>query len=93
MRFSRSDFYANAAAPIIQKMFKSFDDNAASAFIETIKESKILKSRISSPTKLNRLRSLANIILEKVSNNFSDKAFLEMLVDSKKEKDFFNIIQ
>ena len=93
MQFSRKDFYANAAAPIIQDMFALFDDNSAMAFIETIKESKTLKSRIESPTKLNRLRTLANIILEKVSSTFSEIEFLELLVDETKEKEFFEKIR
>ena len=91
-QFSRSDFYANSAAPRIQNMFELFDDNAAMAFVETIKSSRTLKSRIASPVKLNRLRTLANILLEKVSSTFSEKAFLELLVDSDKEKEFFDEI-
>lgn len=93
MQFSRKDFYANAAAPIIQDMFALFDDNAAMAFCETIKESKTLKSRIESPTKLNRLRSLANIISEKVSSTFSEAELLELLIDESKEKEFFEKIK
>ena len=62
------------------------------AFVETIKSSRTLKSRIASPVKLNRLRTLANILLEKVSSTFSEKAFLELLVDSDKEKEFFDEI-
>jgi len=93
MQYSRSDFYANAAAPNIQDMFALFDDNSATAFIETIKKSKILKSRISSPTKLNRLRTLGNIILEKTSASFSDNEFLEVLVDETKEKEFLKKIR
>jgi len=38
--------------------------------------------------KLNRLRSLGNIVLEKVSSRFADRAFLEALVDPDAEKTF-----
>ncbi|MCP4486117.1 MAG: hypothetical protein GY820_02180, partial [Gammaproteobacteria bacterium] len=93
MQYSRSDFYANAAAPNIQDMFALFDDNSATAFIETIKTSKTLKSRINSPTKLNRLRTLANIILEKTSSSFSENELLEVLVDETKEKEFLSKIR
>lgn len=91
--FSRSDFYANEAAPKIQQMFELFDDNAANAFVEVIKESRVLKSRITSPSKLNRLRTLANIVSEKVSASFSEKGFLELLIESSKEKEFFEVIR
>jgi hypothetical protein len=93
MQFARNDFYANIAAPKIQNMFTLFDDNAALAFVETIKESQELQSRIKSPTKLNRLRTLANIILEKVSIGFSEMDFLNLLVDEKKDKEFFEVLQ
>ncbi len=92
-QFSRSDFFANAAAPKIQSMFELFDDNAAMAFVETIKESTTLKSRISSPSKLNRLRTLGNIVSEKISTSFSEKEFIETLVDEAKEKEFFKSIK
>lgn len=92
-QYARSDFYANAAAPRIQSMFELFDDNAAMAFVETIKESRTLKSRIDSPTKLNRLRTLGNIVSEKISTSFSEKEFIETLVDETKEKEFFKSIK
>lgn len=92
-QYSRNDFYANAAAPRIQSMFELFDDNAAMAFVETIKESRTLKSRIESPTKLNRLRTLGNIVSEKISTSFAEKEFIETLVDESKEKEFFKSIK
>jgi len=92
-QYSRSDFFANEAAPIIQNMFELFDDTASLAFVETIKESRQLKSRIDSPTKLNRLRTLGNIISEKISTSFTEKEFIENLVDETKEKDFFRSIR
>jgi len=92
-QFSRRDFFANAAAPKIQTMFSLFDDNAALEFVQTIKESKKLKNRIEAPTKLTRLRTLGNIILEKVSTSFSEKEFLELLVNEKKEKEFWKKVK
>jgi len=92
-QFARSDFYADGAVSDIQDMFTLFDDNTSIAFIETIKESSILKSRIQNPTKLNRLRTLANIISEKVSTTFSEINILKNLTDSAKEKEFFDAIK
>lgn len=92
-QFARSDFYPDGAVSNIQDMMALFDDNASVAFIETIKESKLLKSRIQNPTKLNRLRTLANIISEKVSTTFSELDLLEKLIDTSKEKDFFDNIK
>lgn len=87
--FSRTDFYADGAALRIPEMFEKFDDTAADAFIASIKTNRKLKSRIQRPAKLIRLRSLANIVLERVSNNYHNKMILENLVDESKEKEFF----
>ena len=92
-QFARSDFYPDGAVSNIKDMIALFDDNASIAFIETIKESKLLKSRIQNPTKLNRLRTLANIISEKVSTTFSELDLLEKLIDTSKEKEFFDDIK
>jgi hypothetical protein len=89
-QYSRSDFYSNRAAELIPKMFELFDDAAAMAFIETIKNSELLRKRISSPSKLARLRSLANIVLGRISGTFSGKIFLENLVDETKIEEFTN---
>lgn len=91
--FARTDFYADIAAIKIPGMFEKFDDAAAEAFISSIKSNKRIKQRISSPSKLRRLRSLGNIVLERVSDNFYDKGFLCNLVDEKKEKEFFESIR
>jgi len=88
-QFSRQDFYANGAAPLIPKMFEVFDDSAASAFVETVKQSSILRRRIEAPAKLARLRSLANVVLGRVSNSFSEKKFLGALVDESRTGEFF----
>jgi hypothetical protein len=87
-RYSRTDFYADAAALRIPTMFQAFDDKAGAAFVEAIRGNSLLRSRITDPAKLNRLRSLGNIVLEKVSSRFSDREFLEALVDPEAEKKF-----
>ena len=87
-QYSRRDFYANAAASLIPSMFAAFDDNAASAFVDTVKSSEILRRRIQSPAKLDRLRSLANIVLERASNSFSGRKFIQSLVDEKRVEEF-----
>lgn len=92
-RYSRTDFYANVAAVHIPTMFQAFNDRMASAFIQTIQNSKLLKSRIRSPSKLKRLRSLAMIIDEKVSETFEDRDLLGLLVDESKEEEFFERIK
>jgi hypothetical protein len=92
-RYSRTDFYANEAAVHIPVMFQAFNDRMASAFIQTIQNSKLLKNRIRSPSKLKRLRGLAMILDEKVSETFEDHDLLSMLVDESKEEDFFNRIK
>lgn len=91
--YRRTDFFANAAASIIPKMVQAFDDNAAMAFVETIKESKTLQRRIEAPVKLNRLRSLGNIVLERVSTSFQEQDFLEALVDESREEDFLKMLK
>lgn len=91
-QFSRTDFYANGAAPTIILMFSKFDDELASAFVNCIKMSPILHVRISNPAKFRRLRSLAHIVLERISENFEDTEFLEILTDEKQEEKFFKIL-
>jgi hypothetical protein len=73
-------------------MMQAFDDRAAEAFVECIKTSKILYYRIQHPAKLRRLRSLGNIVLEKVSKGFRERALLETLADEKKEASFVRMI-
>jgi len=91
-RYSRTDFYANGAAVHIPTMFQAFNDRMASAFIQTIQNSKLLKNRIRSPSKLKRLRSLSMILDEKVSETFEDRDLLGLLVDESKEEEFFDRI-
>jgi hypothetical protein len=90
--YSRRDFYANGAALLIPGMFQAFDDKAGAAFVDAIQGNGELRARIANPEKLNRLRSLGNIVLEKVSSNFPDRSFLEALVDPATEKKFINLL-
>ncbi len=92
-RFSRTDFYADSAAVHIPVMFQTFNDRMASAFINAIQESTLLKRRIRSPSKIKRLRSLALIVDEKVSEAFEDKLLLSLLVDESQEDEFFKRIK
>ena len=73
-------------------MFEAFDDTAVEAFVLTIRKNPILKRRIDNPTKLNRLRSLGNIALEKASQNHSGRDLLEKLVNPKREPEFFEAL-
>ena len=77
----RTDFYANGAASYIPEMFEQFDDESAREFISVLKNNTVLKSRLSNNAKMNRLRTLGNIIYTRVSDNFSDKKFLEALIN------------
>ena len=92
-RYSRTDFYANDAAAYIPTMFEAFDDTAVEAFIFTLKNNSTLKRRIEYPTKLNRLRSLGNIALERASSNYSGKDLLEKLVTPDREPEFIEAIR
>lgn len=92
-RFNRTNFYADIAAQYIPDMFEKFDDSLAEAFVETIRTSDVLKRRIRTPSKLQRLRTLGNITLEKISDSFQDKKLLEILCDEDMEEDFFKAIK
>lgn len=91
--FARTDFYANGAALRIPSMFALFDDASAEAFISAIRTNETIKNRIRHPAKMRRLRSLGNIVLERVSGNFREKWLLELLVNEKKEHEFFDRIE
>lgn len=90
--FSRTDFYANGAAIKIPQMFEQFDDESAHAFIEAVKTNEELQSRIRSNVKLKRLRTLSEIVHTRASESFDEIDFLEMLLDEKREKEFFEIL-
>jgi len=91
--FSRTDFFANGAAIHIPRMFEAFDDAAIDAFIATMKKNKTLRTRINTPRKLSRLRSLGNIALEKASTHHTGRPLLELLVDPTKEPAFLAAIK
>jgi len=92
-QYSRTDFFANRAALYIPKMFEAFDNAAASAFIQGLRASRVLKDRIHHPRKLARLRSLGNIVLERVNETFTERALLEALVDEGTEREFFELLR
>jgi hypothetical protein len=92
LQYSRSDFYADEAATLIPAMVQAFDDRAAEAFVECIKNSETLKGRIQDPAKMRRLRALGNIVLERVTKGFSGRSLLEALVDEKKEERFIKML-
>jgi len=88
-QYSRTEFYSNTAAPRISEMFENFDNNSAESFIKAIKTDKKLKQRIFYKDQLNRLRSLANILLNKPEIRDDTKEFLDLLVNNDKTKDFY----
>lgn len=92
-RFNRTDFYANGAAIRIPVMFESFDDESAHAFIESIKNNKRLQDRISNKVKLDRLRTLGEIVNRKISENFDETEFLDLLLDEQNESAFFDLLK
>lgn len=92
-RFARTDFYANGAAARIPRMVEAFDDAAAVAFVDCLRTNSTLRRRIESPVKLNRLRSLANIVLGKVSAAFAEKKILEALVDDARQEEFWALLR
>jgi len=93
LQWSRTNFYADGASGKIPNMFQAFDDTAAEAFVQCIKASAILQSRIQNPAKLRRLRSLSHIVEERITEHFSDKKFIETLSDETKEGEFLALIR
>lgn len=91
-QYSRTDFYSDGACVNIPKMFNMFDNEAAQAFVEAITTSQIIKSRISNPVKLSRLRTLANIVRERVSDSFEEIEFLDILIDETQGKKFIKLL-
>jgi hypothetical protein len=91
-QYSRTDFYANDAGMMIPKMFEVFDDAASTAFVKCMSANSTLRRRIENPVKLNRLRSLANIVLGRVSTAFPQRKILEALVDEEKEEVFWKML-
>jgi hypothetical protein len=92
IQYSRSNFYADEAAMQIPGMIQAFDDRAAEAFVDCVKNSKILRERIQTPIKMQRLRSLGNIVLERISEGFQNRAIIEALVDEGREEEFIEML-
>lgn len=90
--YARTDFYADGAAIKIPMMFEKFDDESVHAFIEAIKRNKTLRSRIESKVKLTRLRTLGEIVNRRISENFDESDFIETLLDEKRERQLFSLL-
>jgi hypothetical protein len=91
--YGRTDFFANGASVKIPGMIDVFDDNAADAFVNSILTSDVFPYRLRNPAKLRRLRFLTQIVLDRVSANFKKKKLLELILDEKKEKEFFSLLK
>lgn len=90
-QWARRDFFADSAASRIPKMVQKFDDKVAAAFVETIRTNTTLRDRIQNDTKLNRLRMLAEVVLERVSEAFPDRRLLKALVDPARKSEFWEM--
>lgn len=90
---ARTDFYADGAAIIIPDMFQKFDDTATEHFIELLKRDRDLKRLMRTPSKLRRIRTLGEILLERVSTNFDQKEVLLLLVDEEQEGALFESLK
>ncbi len=92
IRFSRTDFYSDGAAPYIKKMFHRFDTKATDYFVETIQKDEKLKRRIKGVGQLKRLRILGNILLENNIGSEDALEFIETLCDERNESEFYDLI-
>lgn len=92
-QYQRTDFYADDAAIKIPGMFEKFDDESAQAFVTSIKSNKLLKNRIGSAVKLRRLRTLGDIIYQRISDEFDNANIIEALIDEHREKEFYDLIK
>lgn len=88
-RYARTNFYADIAAIKIPDMFKMFDDDAAAAFVDTVRTNQTLRDRIQNEAKMERLRTLAALVLDKASPSFPDHRLLQTIVDPTLEKEFW----
>jgi hypothetical protein len=93
VQFSRTDFYADGASMYIPQLFEKFDDRAADAFLDSIRENQTLRMRITNPKKLRRLRFLGNLILNKISINYHDKLILKKLNNENAEAEFLKMLK
>ena len=92
MRFNRTDFYSDRAAPYIRKMFQAFDDKSTDIFVEAIKTDRTLRRRIKTTGQLRRLRILGNILIEHSLGSKEALKFIELLCDESKESKFYRKI-
>lgn len=90
--FSRKDFYADGVSSVIPNMFEKFDDNSADLFLEVIRDNDMLRSRLRSSIKMNRLKLLGDRIINKLSSKYGNKHIFEALLDEKREKEFFSLV-
>lgn len=87
--FNRTDFYSNSAAPRVSRMFETFDGASIDAFIKAVRETQKLKNRISYRGQLDRLRSLADILLNKPNLRNDQSDFLELIVDEDRTSELY----
>lgn len=93
MYYARTDFYSDSAAPVIERLFDRFDDRTAEIFVDVIKSNETIRHRINYPAKLNRLRKLANILLNKAKLRKDIEDYLELMVDEAKTNDFLKTLK
>lgn len=84
----RTNFYSNAAEPVIKRLFERFDDRAASAFVEAIKTNFDLRWRFNGDTKMSRLRSLAQILLDRPNLRDDIENYVKLILDPERTKEF-----
>ncbi|MEH2150666.1 hypothetical protein [Nostoc sp.] len=90
--YGQKSFYSYAATPIIQNIFEKFDDIAAQAFIQVIRENQKLQERIKMQSPLERLRMLATLLLKRQNLRTDIKEFLELILDNNRKDEFIRQI-
>ncbi|KLD64316.1 hypothetical protein Y882_08040 [Dyella japonica DSM 16301] len=88
-QWNRTDFYSNGAAQPIKEMFESFDSAAVDAFVEIVRNDSVLRRRIAGRGQLNRLRVLAELLIERGLGSDASKNFLALLADPERTGDFY----
>ncbi|MBX3006311.1 MAG: hypothetical protein KF821_10855 [Anaerolineales bacterium] len=89
---SYRNYYSWAAAPIVIRLFENFDERAAIAFTSAIAGSSILRQRIRSVFQLERLRTIARLVIDKLDERSAEYRLLTLLLDKEKVDDFFTTI-
>lgn len=87
-QWSRTDFYANGAAVVIPGLFGLLDDAGVDAFVNAIRTDERIRRRIGTAIKLERLRTLARIALDRASPRNDSRVLLEALLDPDREGEF-----